>query len=195
MWWLIPVGIGLAAAAIYSALQEEAYESRYRWEQQYHEVERTIEEHRQNIESHLYEARLICDFYQLIDLHYSSIKVADQAYMLLRDARRSLDAIGQALVNAKKQIAELSEERKKVKGKKERELIQEEIDGLRNLRRSLFPDKDKIKSEREHLQQEVARFNNITHQLKMIIRDRCGQRGEDWYNKLEARIAEKRRWR
>jgi len=185
MWWLLGLVVGGALI-----LSEEAKQSRRRWAERYREVERTVEEHRANIEAHLVDAQASCNFHLLRNVYVSSFKVADEAYKLLTDARESLNGIGQALIDAKTRINELKEKREsKELSPEERVNIQKEIDDLFELRKALFPDKDKVKQERDHLLEEVKKLNQQTHNLKEAIRDRCGYGGRLWYAKLERRKA------
>ena len=192
MWWLIPIGLGLAAAAIIKALDDEAGSERKRWNQHYQEVQRDIEWHRNNIEKHLGEAQASYDFHVLTDLHFSSMKVADEAYKLLNGGHMSISAISKAIVTAKEQIAHLTERRRSSTDSQERQAIVGEIDGLRKLRKTLFDDKDALTNQKNGFLSEVKRLNNQTRMLKENIRDRTGIRGAEWYQRTEARKASKR---
>lgn len=93
MFWIIApiVAVGVVAAIMSSASDGER-SARRNWESKREEVKKTVEEHRKNIETHLNQARKSYDFHFLIDLHFSSHRVADSAYKLLNDARDSLGA-------------------------------------------------------------------------------------------------------
>lgn len=191
MYWLIPIGIIGAGALIYKALNDSAGEKRSEWEIKYRQVQDSIESHRKNIEDHLRRAQESYDFDLLISLHYSSVRVADEAYKLLSDSKDSLQAINDALQKAKFKILELKTLRS-LSSKENYRSISEEIDGLYKLRESLFPDKDALKEQRNNFLSEVKRLNNQTRMLKEAIRDRTGLRGKLWYAKLALRVAEKK---
>ncbi len=193
MYWLIPVGIIGIGALLYSALDNSAGQKRKEWESKYRQVQDDVESHRKNIEAHLARARASYDFYLLTNLHYSSMKVADEAYKLLSSSNEALDAIGDTLQKAKEKIAELKALRDNASGTKRVEMSQE-IDSLYKLRETLFPDKDILKAQRDNFLAEVKRLNNQTRTLKEAIRDRTGSKGKDWYERLSARVAEKRRY-
>lgn len=192
MYWLIPVGIIGIGALLYSALDNSAGQKRKEWESKYRQVQDDVESHRKNIEAHLARAQASYDFYLLTSLHYSSMKVADEAYKLLSSSNEALDAIGDTLQKAKEKIAELKPIRDSASGTKRIEISQE-IDSLYKLREALFPDKDILKAQRDNFLAEVKRLNNQTRTLKEAIRDRTGSKGKDWYERLSARVAEKRR--
>lgn len=187
MWWLaIPVAVGVAAYII-DELSDEAGRERERWESKREEVEHDLQWHKENIEDHLNEARNTCDFRQLVDIHYSSVKVADEAYTLLKDARVTLNAIGKAIGTARKERDKLKEERRSAKSKTKREELTKEIDSLIFLRKSLFSQKDEIEAQEADFKSQVKSLNKQTMELKYLIRDSTGYKGAEWYERLEER--------
>ena len=191
MWWLIPIGIGIAAAII-NALDDDAGCEKQHWGQKYQDVQRDIEWHRKDIEGHIHSAQAFCDFRVLTDLHFSSMKVANEAYKLLSSAQTAVTAISKALLSAKDQIAKLTETQKFATTVQERQTMSAEIESLRKLRKALFEDKDAHIAQKNNFLSEVKRFNNQTRLLKEAIRNQTGSRGVEWYQKSEARKALKR---
>ena len=214
-WWLIPVGGlvgGLAGGLIghiYSAVSEEEREARQRWEEMLWEVERSVEEHQRNIEAHFAQAQYSYNFQVLVDEHYLSMKTADVAYKLLDDARSSENGMNKMLKEAKDQrtlLRERLKEARKIKDKgfiffkkprekKNKALIRDielQLKEIRELRESIFEDRDKVKAQRLSFLQEVRELNNRTRELKELIRDECGTRGLDWFNRLEERTRRRR---
>jgi transcriptional regulator of heat shock response len=193
---MLPVlaGVALVGAGIwiYNELQEQSAAERERWRSKREEVERSIEWHEEQIEKHLDEAHQSYDFKVLVDMHYSCVKVADQAYSLLQDARKSLDKIGEAIVKTKEQREILFQRKKEAKDSTIKTEIQEEINSIQQLRTSLFDDKDEIKKQRDTFQERVKDLNSKTHTLKMNIKERTGTKGVEWYERLEARKARRR---
>lgn len=187
MWWLIPIGIGLAVAAILGSVKSEERQARARWAEKYVEVERTVAQHRANIEQHLALARQSYEFHLLTDLHFSSHRVADEAYRLLSDARTALDTVGRLLVASREKKEELKAQLDGCSHPHERRPIFAEIDAVNDFRKPVFDDKDRLKNERDSLLQEVRHLNAQTAELKLAIRDRCGEKGRDWYERLEER--------
>ncbi len=190
MWWLIPIGIGVGLKLLYDAVSEEEYEARERWESKREEVEKSIEEHRRNIENHIQEAQRSYDFRFLVDLHYSSSQVANSAYQLLDDARKSFSGMSKMLKKSKEQRSALQQELEEDRRIKDRNKIHETIEQLKmvnELRKSVFEDRDRVKEQQTHFLSEVQRLNNQTKELKEFIRDRCDDGGQEWYDRLEAR--------
>lgn len=191
MWWLIPAGV-IAGKMLYDYITNNEREARERWERKRRKVQKTVEEHRENIEAHIHEARDSYNFKLLTDIHFSSFVVADSAYNLLDDARISLNAIGNILLKTKKDKEQFSAQLNETRNKGERNSIIENIKVLNDFRRSVFDDKDKVKAERDNLLSEVKRLNQQTNELKIFIRERCGKKGIDWYDRLEERRKQKK---
>lgn len=190
MWWLIPVGIGVGLKLLYDAVTEEEYAARQRWEETREEVEKSIEEHQQNIDLHIKQAKDSYDFHFLVDLHYSSMNVANSAYKLLGDAKSSFDGMSKMLKKSKDQRAFLQVELDTAKRSNDRKAIHETIEQLKminELRKNIFSDRDKVKEQRNSFLEEVRRLNSQTKELKEFIRDRCGHGGQKWHNRLECR--------
>ena len=186
MWWLIRVGLKL----LYDAVSEEEYKARERWESKREEVEKSIDDHRRSIENHIQEAQCSYDFHFLVDLHYSSSQVANSAYQLLDDARKSFSGMSKMLKKSKEQRSALQQELEEARRIKDRNKIHETIEQLKmvnELRRSVFEDRDRVKDQQTHFLSEVQRLNNQTKELKEFIRDRCDDGGQEWYDRLEAR--------
>lgn len=195
---MLPIiaGIALVGAGlwIYNELEEETATERKRWKTKRAEVERSIEWHEEQITDHLDDARESYDFKVLIDMHYSCVKVADQAYSLLKDARYSLDKMGEAIIKTKKQRDTLFIQKKEARSKAKRDEIQLELGSIQQLRKKLFEDKDEMKLQRDTLYNKVKDLNGKTHALKISIKERTGNRGRDWYKRLEERKARRRNY-
>jgi len=182
--------LGAIGVSIYNAASNEERESRNRWKEKRKEVELTIEEHQKRIDEHIAEARGSYDYNLLINLHYSPMMCANSAYKLLDDARDSLSGINKMLKKSKmekkklqKEIDSATEERSWAL---KRELI-EKIKMVNELRRGLFDEREKLIQQKENFLHEVRRLNKQTRKLKEYIRDRCGEKGRNWYARLEER--------
>lgn len=188
LWYALPL---LAVGAwIFNAVSESEKEAERRWQEKKAEVKKTVTEHRQHIEQHIQEVQNSYDYYFLVDMHYSSVQVANMAYKLLGDARESLNGIGKMLKNCKqrKNILEKDlQNAKRQKDKTEIKRIIEELKTIKELREGLFLERDKLIAQKNSFYTEVQQLNAQTSQLKYFIRDRCGHRGIAWYNRLEAR--------
>jgi hypothetical protein len=190
MWWIIPIGISFGAKLLYTLISNKVRKARLRWEKKRNNVEKSIIEHQKNIEEHINQAQYSYDFYLLVDLHYSSLKVADIAYKLLNDARSSIDGLNQMLIKSKEQRTFLQKKLEKAKLVKNKKQIYDLIEQLKiidEMRTSFFNDRDLVKKQKSSFLVKVKKLNKQTRMLKEFIRDRCNYKGLDWYNRLEER--------
>lgn len=189
-WYIasaVVVGTIGIANGILNHLRQKASNERQRWQNEYQKVQRDVTDFDQRIQQKIREAQYAVNFEQLTQLHFESMKVADHAYRLLSDARKSLEAIGGAIKDAGEEKNRLFAEKKNTNNYQRRVQLEQEISALIELRNQLFPDKDQLKIERDKFQEQVTQFNAKTHALKIAIRDKCGERGQDWYRRLEER--------
>lgn len=185
--WLIAIGIGVVLTGLISGLNSSAGQARANWNRKYESVQKSIEWHRENIASHISNAQQIYDYHRLVELHYSSVKIADEAYSLLQNVTTTIFSINKTLHESKINIGDLVRKRSVTLDKQERETITNEIQEIKDFRHKLFSERDELVAQKENFLSEVRKFNNQTHMLKERIRDNTGQKGRDWYSRLESR--------
>lgn len=186
MWWLIPIAIG-AAGAIYAAISGEEKDAARRWERDRARVERSIEEHRANIERHLEEAKESYNFQFLKDVHHSSFRIADEAHKLQRDAESAVATTTRILDAAREKRAEFERVLQTHIPIERRREVLKEVELLVQLRAEVLPTFHTLRAQRNTFVAETRRLNAQTRAIKEAIRDRCGVRGREWYDNLEAR--------
>jgi hypothetical protein len=106
VWWIIGIaiiGIYGIAQSILESLQKEVAVERKKWEDTYKQVEREVKQQQRIIEQKIHVSNNILNYQEISSLHAASIKVADITYALLQGARKTLDAMGRAIVEAAKQ--------------------------------------------------------------------------------------------
>jgi len=138
-WVLAPVALVGVVAAIAAAVSDNENEARRRCQAKYTEVERTVEEHCENIEQHIQAAQTSYDFAFLVDLHYSSMRVADSAYSLLKDARSSITSMSNILEEVSEKKNELKAEMATASRAEKATLLQE-VRSLNKFKSSVLQD-------------------------------------------------------
>jgi len=189
IWWLVAAFIGAIGVAngILNRLKTKAAKERKRWADQHQSVQRQINSYDQQINQKIRVAQGIADFHTLTNLHFESMKIADHAYKLLTDSRTALNAIGEAIVETAKEKDAMISKKRGSWGYYNKEKYEQEIVALKQLRDHLTSDKNELKRQRDQFYEQVKTFNSRTHSLKIVIKDRCGVKGKDWYTRLEAR--------
>lgn len=188
MWFLIPVA-GLVIAGIVALSSEKEKEARTNWSNNYENTKEEVERLRRDIERELQSKKQLHDFYVLNELYYSSFRFADNSYKLLNDSKTSLNSIKKMLnaTNAKRY-----EIKKELDGDLSRDLKKDKIGELRNLtefRNGLEKDFEAVNIQKQELSQKLKGLNSQTHDLKSLMATRCGNKGKEWYENLQDRIA------
>ncbi|WP_289023054.1 hypothetical protein [uncultured Salegentibacter sp.] len=183
---------GVALSAIGGALYEKYFSdkekrAKKKWQENRIEFEKYISEQEVEISRYTSRVNSELDFHTLTNMHFTSMKIADQAYNLFDYSKIYLDAMNRNLKTTserKQKILLLF--KSKIKYSKKLKLTEElkEIDEMRN---QLFKDKDVLNSQTNSLKTRLRSFNKRTSSLKYKIRDNCGEKGKDWYNRLEQR--------
>lgn len=201
MWWLAIPAVAIGLRLVYEVVSDEERQACLEWENKREQVKRTIESHQADIQEHICKAQTCYDFCKLVDLHHSSVIVANESYKLLKDSNESLSAMKKMLDESKKQINKLKKEKQeklnslntKKNNKsshqysKDVKAINKNISLLYDFRKSIFEDFEKVKQQRNNFFIKVRELNNKTHQLKEYIRVHCGNGGKVWYARLENR--------
>lgn len=172
---MLPIiaGIALVGAGIFIAemLEEESNNERDKWKMKQAEVEKSIEWHNEQIKKHFSKAQHSCDLKTLVDIHDSCLKVVDQTYLLLKDARNSLDKIDEAIVKTKDQKTFYLEEKKKTKSLSKIRDFQEKIDDIEQTENLLLCDKNKIIEQRDIFLTKIKDLNDKIIALNTNIRN------------------------
>lgn len=189
MFWLaVPAALYIG----YKLLTREEENSYNNWRSKREEVEKTLDEHKEHIKKHIEDAQSSYDFHFLVEMHYSSMKVADAAYKTLKEAKPATDAIFRTLKETKLMKKNLENElviAKQNKDKKNIKRIYDELKNINEFRKGLFVEKDTLVNQQNNFLTKVRELNHQTRELKLYIRDRCGSRGESWY---QARLSNKK---
>lgn len=122
------------------------------------------------------------DFYEHIELHHASHLTAAALYEELNNHKHIV-----AIFDRKKQsfghcIGELKQQRDAATGIK-KQAIREQ---LQQMRAQFNEAKDQLvmlAEEKERKLIELHEINQATREYKLYIRDHCGQKGRDWYER------------
>ncbi len=180
------IAIGAASVALLW-LANEADKKKKNWEKNYQQHKDDIEAFNDIIESKIKSANSYIDFEEYIKLHYQSFSVANEKKLLLDDERDSIKAIGQTIMMLKTNKIDIEKNILQEKDSIKLNNLKEELRSVKSTRKILFDDQDTLKNQRNSLSGTLKKFNENTRQLKFIIRDNTGERGLNWYKRLESR--------
>jgi hypothetical protein len=190
--WPIIVVAGIAISAIGKAVYEKYFSNKEKkakkeWQENREKVEKYILQQEIEIQEYNSNKNTEEDFYNLTNIHFTSMKIADQAYRLFDYSKIYLEAMNRNLkltADRKNKIENLFNT--KIEYKKKLKLT-EELNELKEIRRALFGDKDTLRKQTDDLKNKLKSFNIRTSTLKFRIRDNCGEKGLDWFERMEQR--------
>ncbi len=193
MWWLLIGGLPLLLIDVLPKLfgSGAVREARETWAERHEELERAVALQEAEIRRRMRDSAASTKFRELVDLHWASVRQADAAYGLLQDARVSLDAMGQGLVDLKHRRDVLDREQQASRAHVRRGELAEELRLVRDLLKSVRSDLDVLRLQRDEMRYRVQSLNHQTSALAEVIGSKCGPRGREW----AARRAERRAMR
>jgi len=178
---ILILGAFLGAKYYFSEEEKQAQEN---WQNKQQETQKTLEEHQKFIDDNKKNAQESIDFHYLTEMHYSSMLVSNDAYSLLKDARKTLNGIGQLLGKSSKH-KKLLQEQIKAKNVPNKKNLKDELEALNKMRKGLFNERNLIKDEQDTMLKKVQKINGDTATLKLHIKERCGRDGADWFERME----------
>ena len=179
------VVIGVKVAMDHFSQQErDAYK---KWHSKRKEVQRTIEEHERNIEKHIRAAERSYNYHFLVDLHYSSVQIANEAYKLLKQVDVSIGAIQEILYKYYHAKRKWEKKQFYCKSKYKKAEFEQKIQEINEMIQPFSTEKNNLYHQKKEFNQKLFDLNKQTANLKYAIRDRCGCKGEIWYKRLEER--------
>lgn len=191
LWWLVPIAIG-AGAAIAQSLRDKAGAERRRFQEEKEKTAKLLEKRSRALDRRLFEAQETLDFRTMMAEYRAAVQEADLAYRLVQDARSSARAVEKAVERTLEQEHRLHGTRPPRPAER-RARLGREISGLQQTRGILTKDLASLREDSGRLLKKVRTLNRKTRELKVAIRDGCGTGGRVWFERLEARNANRRR--
>jgi len=191
MWFIVPIlAVGAGLAYLYNSVTEEEKQAEASWKRKRQEVERTLDEHNRNIRNYLESRRNMYEYHEMVDYHYSSVQIANVAYDLMNNSKTSLRGINNLIVKTNKYRNDLQKQIEIAKAEGNKKTLFEKIEEIKvvnTIRKTQFEERDTIKKQTEDFYEKVKELNMQTSDIKNKIKLNCGQRGCDWYERLEMR--------
>ncbi len=191
MWFLIPVAaVAFGLAFLYENVTEEEKRASQSWKEKRNELERTIDDHERKIRNYLRSRTERLNYQEMIDYHYSSVQVANAAYKLMKDSQVALLGLNNLIHKTNSHKNNLQQKIVLAKEENKKQILGEyvkEINIIRALRTQQFEERDVLKQQTIEFSKKLRELNIQTSGIKEKIRISCGQRGRDWYDRLENR--------
>ena len=183
---------GMAGVLIASFIEDTAKE-RERYNRAVVEYEQNIQLLRRDIAAAKEAARrsIFSDgFKTLVGYHRASVQCANKSYKVKQYINNIIKETYDQINKVKRDMDNLYA---KTKNKdipySERQECYNTLSQLKIVKSYMYDRQNEQIKEREKLLEKVRAFNNETHDLKLFIRDNCGNGGRVWYDRLEERTA------
>lgn len=187
------IGIGsVIAYGLYKAMQSRTESTQKTWADARTQVKEKLSEQQSLLNQFYFHHQQQRTFHELCNLHYQSHNVANDVYKQLQTPRTLIRELNKSLHEAKIKQQELQQQLNPQLDHITRTHKLQEIKHLKDLRRCLFEHRDALQQEIDTLQQQLHTLNADTSKLKERIRDTCGSRGQEWYQRLQLRITNRR---
>lgn len=167
--FMIALGVVAVGALIINQLNKEAGRAYQNWEEKKAEVARELETQQRALSTHLASAYASYSFQELKQARSQSIEAANKAYLLLDDARQSLEAFGRGLLQLKQNMQRCFEEKQKAVSHAEKRRLSQELHEMKILRQELFQRQAQLKAEKNALYEKLQAFNKKTRSLKRAL--------------------------
>lgn len=148
----------------------------YELEEESRRLDHELKQKRRRIARSLNNRENNIRYHKLINEHFASAKLADTAFSLLRRAANELHKIDELIKQAK------------LKRKACRAIKNfSKADDITQLITQLAKIYADLKQERDTFNARTRALNDNTAELRESIRNNCGARGAEWYERLQAR--------
>ncbi|MBS1683231.1 MAG: hypothetical protein JSS76_00645 [Bacteroidetes bacterium] len=164
-------------------IEEEIAEFKVRYVESKIELDRRIQDAKRNI-----------NFQNCIDAHYQSMMTSNIAYGILDREQRLKGIYYNGIKDIDTKITNTKKERDKYKAHtSEREEKHKEMQSGIDLKNGILAHLKIHSDKSKEILLDVKELNNKTRDLKFLIRDNFGQKGLEWFNRLEERTNNRKR--
>ena len=183
--------LGVAAVGVlaYAWLSSEEQSAINSYHSSSRRLAREVNERQQQLSSYRRNNRAAEDFYQHIELHYNSVLTANHCYILYDEQKQILKMLNGRIDVLVQQLNMLKKQRDSADNAQKPQ-IREQLNTVRSFLKQANLERANIKQQKEALLFELRDINHKTRELKLYLRDNCGNKGRDWYQRsLERRSA------
>ncbi|WP_394210518.1 hypothetical protein [Psychrobacter piscatorii] len=178
MYWLI----GVAAIGLVSWLSSEEERVCTNYRSSSNKLASETAQRQQQIAKRRASYEKNQDFYEHIELHHASHLTADALYKELDNHKKIVAIFRHKQQSFGQCIGDLKKQRDTATGSQK----QANREQLQQMRTQFIEAKDQLvmlAEEKERKLVELRQINQATREYKLYIRDYCGQKGRDWYER------------
>ncbi|GGZ97189.1 hypothetical protein DC083_04820 [Ignatzschineria ureiclastica] len=180
---LVGVGAVVGVAALFLSAESQAAERE--WNSRRVALSDEIDYQTRRLREHAARSQNYLQYKSLVNEHYRSVQVGNEAYQLLKNCRVAINGLREAIHQAKSVRNTLKAELNRCH-KKERHEIFEKMALYKETIDQFYEDLKRYSSQKDEFYAQVQMLNRATSRLKEQIRD-TGEEGRAWYARLETR--------
>lgn len=184
MYWLL----GVAAVGVVAWLSSEENDARNEYYAKSERLEKETKARQRELKTLQANKALARDFYKHIELHHASVKTANACFELYDEHKRLVKLIGNRESLLREQIIALKKQRDSLPYHQQTH-IREQLTATRHYLTEAKQQRLQLGQEKSQLLEKLRTINEQTRELKQYIGQHCGQKGRDWYAKIEQRKA------
>lgn len=158
-----------------------------RWEGSHRQLKAQMDQCLGDMNRRMAETWGALRFHELNEQYFLSRKLADHTHTLLSDAYELKRSYIKSIDVFKSEIRNMKDAKAKASDFQERKRIKMELDALYSNKDELYAQMGNLDGEISAYRSKLKEFNDRTHDLKLSIRDSCGEGGRIWYERLETR--------
>ncbi len=181
--WVAGVGAVVGVAALFLSAESRAAEAE--WNNRRIALSDEIAYQTRRLQDHATRTQNYLQYRSLIEEHYRSVQVSNEAYQLLQNCRLAISGIYDAIRQVKS-AREALKAQLNGQSKAERRETFEQMALYKETIDHFYEDLKRYKAQRNEFYAQVKMLNRATSRLKEQIRE-CGEEGRAWYNRLENR--------
>lgn len=180
---LVGVGVGVGIAALFLSAESQAAERE--WNNRRVALADEIDYQTRRLREHAARSQNYLQYRSLVNEHYRSVQVGNEAYQLLKSCRVAINGLQDAIRQAKSARNALKAELNRCH-KQERREIFEKLALYKETIDQFYEDLKLYSTQKDEFYAQVQMLNRATSRLKEQIRD-TGEEGRAWFARLEAR--------
>lgn len=179
MYWVIGAVAVVGVVAWLNGEEERActnyHASSHRLSTETHQRQQQIAERRANYAKNQ-------DFYEHVELHHASHLTADALYKELDNHKKIVDIFRRKQQSFGQCIGELKKQRDAATGS-QKQAIREQLQQMREQFNEAKEQLVLLAEAKEQKLLEIRQINQSTREYKLYIRNHCGDKGRDWYER------------
>lgn len=183
MYWLLGVA---AVGGVLAWLSSEENNARNDYYAKSDRLAKETQSRQQQLKTLRANRALAKDYYQHIELHHASVQTADACHKLYEDHKKLFKMIANREKLLGEQIGKLKQQRDLATGT-EKQAIREQLTQTRDFLAQAKSQRQALFNEKSRLLEQLRTINQQTRDLKIYIGQHCGQKGRDWYARIEQR--------